>query len=784
MNKPAAKLNSSNSSELGKYLQLILKYWYWFFLSLTIAYVIAKSINILSTRYYRVSCDIVVGEDENSMVNSPKMIGGMDFSQYNSINKEIGIIKSKRLAEQTVANLDFDITYYEVVRYPLIKRRRYGNVPFEILPTEGSRNPTGVEVYLKMLENGKCLVRINGSYGVEKEIGIGETFEHEDFSFKLNSHPELWSNNIGADYLVIFNSHSKLVREYWRNLRVYPSSTSQNIITLSLTGENINQLIDYLHLLCEHYIENDKQLRNRMATNTIEFIDSQLDILSDQLQIAEDSLIRFKRANRIFEAERSRNFSSDLVKIEETIKEIEFQSQSFEIMHNKLDSIRKGKSMVIPSLLIADDSKLSNGIEGLNRLAIERELKLKNQRVISPEIKELNQRLEVEAIALQSYIEEQMHMMQQRMTQLKNEEVILHRELLNLPLAERKLLKLQRDFELTENLYNQYQQKRIEANLAKASTVSKIRILDEADRASAVMVSPKAKQNQRMAVVLGLLFPLGVIVVRSILSNKILETNEVKNHLNSSVIGKIVHSRAKADLPTHEFTWSAITESFRTLYAKLNYLMPAEKLQVMAVTSGASGEGKTFCAANLAAVMASSGKKVLLIGMDLRKPKIHQIFNLDNEIGISTYLVNRTKLEDIIIDTGIQNLSIICSGPVPPNPLELIEQESMGQLMQYCRAKFDIILFDTPPIGLVADTLMLNRYVDVNLFIVRIAHTKKNILPFLRELEESKSINRLNLVVNDIKQQEKYGGGYYNYYYQREVEPKWRRKIRKYIFQR
>ena len=234
-------------------------------------------------------------------------------------------------------------------------------------------------------------------------------------------------------------------------------------------------------------------------------------------------------------------------------------------------------------------------------------------------------------------------------------------KLIDLPSVERRLAKLTRDFELTENLYNMYQQKRIEAKLAEASTVSNIRMLDPPGRGSTRLISPKKKQNQQTALIIGILLPGVLLVVFEILSNQVRYMQDVTNQIKLPVVGKLAHSRANKYLPTREYPWAGITESFRTLHAKIKYLMMDEDKNVIAITSGSSGEGKTFCAMNLSVVLAGAGKKVLLIGMDLRRPRIHAVFETGNDEGLTTYLIGNNSKEEIIRETGIKNLFLMNS---------------------------------------------------------------------------------------------------------------------------
>jgi tyrosine-protein kinase Etk/Wzc len=780
MDKPQRRVQQDDGIDFKRYFFLIIKKWYWLVASVLFALLFARFINGISPRIYNVSCDVIIGDDMNTIESSPQITGSMDFSQVNPINKEIGILHSKNLTEQTIKSLDFKVTYYEILKNYLIKRRRYEKVPFIIQTDSLDKNILGYNIYIKILNDSEVKININGGYDISRTIRLNEKFKADDFSFTVIRNFEIPINEdiMNREYLVYFNTNLNIVNEFNKKLTTTIDPTSQNIITLSLTGENSQQLIDYLQKFCGFYIQNDLDLRNRMANNTINFIDNQLEILNKQLTKAEDSLITFKREHKIFQEVTTPSLTTDFLEFGEDIKTLQLHNQNLEGMISIIDSIKKGFNLILPVNFVKEDTRLSDGISKINELILSKEFLLKNQEKNSPEVKIINQKIEVEVAALKNYLLDEIPIVKKQLNTLIIDQNLRESNLLNLPGIERQLAKLNRDFELTENLYNLYQQKRIEANLGKASTVSKIRVLDPATNDRAILISPKKVQNYQIAFILGLIFPLIIIILKELLSNRIVDFKEIKDKFKSPVIGKLMHSRAQHELPAVEFPWSGITESLRTLHAKIGYILPENDLRVISITSAGSGEGKTFCALNLAAVIALTGKKVLIMGLDLRRPKIHDVFGLSNINGLTNYLVERCEIEDIIESSHIKNLDVICSGPVPPNPVELLSKERMASLMLDLRKKYEIIVFDTPPVGLVADTLILNKYIDINLFIIRIGFTNRNIIQYLKELEDTDSLKRLYIVANDILQPEKYGNGYYNTYYQKEMKKTWSEKIK------
>jgi tyrosine-protein kinase Etk/Wzc len=776
MNKPLPRQQAGNSADFQKYFLLIRRNWYWFIIALIVSLIIAKLYNVLAPRSYKVSCEIVIGEKDMSSEAMPQQVDEIDFNNINPINKEIGVLKSKNLAEQTISQLDFNISYYELIKGSWIKRRRYNELPFQIKTDSNNYAPSKTNIYLKVLNNDEVKIHINGEYDIDRVLKIGEKFNVSPFSFRISlkkNFRDKISDYINSEYLFYFNNSSEIINEYWEKLQVEMSPMSQNILTLSITGENVLQGIVYLNKLCEIYDSTDLALRNRMASNTIIYIDGQLALLNEQLITAEDSLIRFKRQNRLFQQESNNALSDEFLKLEESLKDEQLNIQSIVNIKKKLDTIAAGSNIILPLLFTSDDSRLSAGITSINKMVIDREILLKNQKKQSPAVMRANQQIQVEVQAFQSYLDQEFVLVNKRIERIRAEMKKLEAQLLDLPAVERQLAKLTRDYELTDNLYNLYQQKRIEAKLAEAATVSNMRVLAPPTKESAILVSPKKKNNFQIAAIFGLLIPFVFLFITEIFTNRVRDIHDINGGIDLPVLGKIAHSKANSYLPSSEFPWAAITESFRTLHAKLKYMLTEPDMNVIAITSGSSGEGKTFCAMNLATVIAGAGKKVLLLELDLRRPKIHEVFRIDNREGLTTYLIGTSKKETIIRNTHIPNLYILNAGPIPPNPTELIEHERMEKLIEKCRKEYDFVILDSPPIGLVADALLLNRLVDIYLFVIRIDHSRKNVSGLLKELNEAASLKKLSLIFNDIRQPERYGYGYYNSYYQREEQRKW-----------
>ncbi|MBN2485934.1 MAG: polysaccharide biosynthesis tyrosine autokinase [Bacteroidales bacterium] len=771
-----SRQNFTDDSDIKRYLKLFYSKWYYFPVSLLLALLIVKAVNEVTTPIYRAKCNIVIGDDLADPITNSQILGsGIDFSRINPINKEIGVLKSKKLAEETIDSLNLTYQCYELKKgYKYFKRRVYNNIPFEIIIDSADFFVTDKEIILKITGANTIEVAINSGYNVNKTIKTGEKFTCRNFSFTIRHSKGFndFSGFINKKYSYTFKSVYALASEYTNKLKVEIDPVSQNILKLSIEDENLFQSIDYLNMLCDLYIKNDINIRNIIATKTIEYIDLQLGILSEQLNEAEDSLIDFNRNNKMVLSELGNQLAQNYYQLEKEIEELNLRSNWYREMTKMAGTLKNSRGIIFSGGISTSD-EISKQLELINSLVVQREVLLKNQSESSLDVKLIDQQIDVNIKILSDYYEKGLEQIENTKKYLAGQLSFIDSQLQSLPESQRKRIKFEREFKLAENIYNIYQQKRIEAILAKESTISKIRILDPARYEDHMMVSPREKYNYRVGVTLALLLPALLIIVYKSFSNKIEDFNEIRAKSKSIILGKIYHAELVSELPIVDFPQSAIAESFYKLFTRLKFLKPEPGVKIISVTSGASGDGKTFCASNLASAIALTGKRVALLSLDLRRPKIHDIFDVQISPGIVDYLLNRADLKNIIRNTKLENLDIVPSGSVPPDPIALINQPRMGEMFKLLSDQYDYVIVDTPPIGMVADSMLIGKLSDLTIMILRIRFTKKVIFELIDELQENNNLENLALVVNDIKAFNSYSGnGYYKYYHVTEKKEK------------
>jgi len=331
-------------------------------------------------------------------------------------------------------------------------------------------------------------------------------------------------------------------------------------------------------------------------------------------------------------------------------------------------------------------------------------------------------------------------------------------ELNRLPGTERRLINIQRKFDLNNTVYTYMLEKRSEAGIARASNVSGSRIIDKAEAFNSARIKPTERKNYLFAILFGILVPGIYIFLIDQLHNKILDKKDIEKGTQVPIIGYIGHSSSKDAIPVAARPGSSLSESFRTIRTNLKYYFNQEKKAVISITSTISGEGKTFISLNLAAILAMVGRKTLLVGVDLRKPKLDKLLGKGTESGLSTYLIGETTFEDLVQKTDVENLFFVPTGPTPPNPAELLETEKMNEFIKRARKEYDFIVLDTPPIGIVSDAMLLGSYADMNIFVIRQRFSFKSTLELIQNIFKKKGLKNLTIAVNDINI-----SGYYGY---------------------
>ncbi len=707
--------------------------------------------------------------------------GSNAFRSEQNLRNEIGILRSFSLNYRVMQELpDFHVVYVGVGKRGIAESRMYNNAPFRVLYDSLQNQRIGLPVTVKILSSDNYQLEIDGDLKFSKTLDFGERFNEMGFDFSIVPASESFSYDPDGSnrYYFYFVSPVGLANQYRGKLSVSPIEEEATLVTLSVSGFVPGQEVDYLNKLMEVYILQGLEVKNQTAERTIEFIDGQIGTISDSLKIVENSLENFRLSNKLVDLSREGNYIQNrLESYENERSSLLLQKKYYEYLKEYVNSRNETGDIVSPGAMGVTNAPLERMV---TELATMQQQKSKLKLNISEDLPAVtafdNSIMDVKALIAENIISSMINL-DNAIKEADHRISMVEAELNRLPGTERRLINIQRKFDLNNTVYNYLLEKKAEAGIARASTVSDNRIIDYAQTFNSSRIRPKPRQNYSMAMILGLLIPAMLIFVIDYLNNKVIDKKDIEKGTKAPILGFISHNSLQTEIPVVEKPGSTLAESFRSVRTNLKYFIKDTKNPVISVSSTISSEGKTFIAINLAAIIASNGNKVLLIGLDLRKPRIHRIFGIDKDNGISNFLIGQEKFESIIFETGIENLWYTPSGPVPPNPAELIDSPAMNDFINEAKKKFDYIIIDTPPVAIVTDALLVSPLTDFYLFIVRQRYTTKNTLGLIEELHRNENIKSLGIVINDISTTGYYGyglrygysGGYgysygYNYY--------------------
>ncbi|HAN19006.1 MAG: hypothetical protein A2X13_11575 [Bacteroidetes bacterium GWC2_33_15] len=759
------------SIDIKKYLFKFLLNWYWFALALALALSVAYMVNRYSEPTYTISSSIIVTDKQSDMASVEAIIEELGMSRRNRkavVENEITILKSYKMARMAIEKLDFDITYVAVGRREIAETKAYTRSPFIVHIDTTHNQLYNYPVNIKILSGKEYLLEINDKYNIKQTLRFGESFDSDIFKFKIDLRkPEsfVYDKNQSNKYYFFLNEINSLAKNYRNRLNIEVNDKKGTILNLSITGFVPEQIADYLNTLSNVYIQSDLDEKNLRTSNTLQFIDEQMKSIVDSLNAAELNLQNFRVQNQVFDLSQKGKLIFDKLNLLQTEKnKLELQKRYYVYIEKYLENSENYEPVIAPSVMAVENLTLQNIINTLNsliseqnRVAYTAERTAPNRIILEQQIKELKD-------ALKKEISSTIHTSQIALQQYNEQIQEIEQDIQSLPVNERQLVNIERVFKLNNDLYTFLLEKRAEAGITKASNVADNKILDIARPENANQIKPKRSMNYLIALILGLGIPGFIIILTEFFNTKIEEKKDIEQNTKIPIIGTIGHNETQSDIAVYTDPKSSLAESFRSLRTNLQYILREKNQKVIMITSTVSGEGKTFAAINLASIICMTGKKVLLVGLDLRKPGLHRVFDTPNETGISTYLIGQSEYAAILKPTMIENLWLAPSGPVPPNPAELIETDKMKDFFELVKNDFDYIIVDTPPVAIVTDALLVSQFAHANIFILRQKYSSKHVFELINSIHDTQKMENMNILVNDIKIPKYYGYGY-NYGY-------------------
>ncbi len=772
-------LPPSDDIDLMRYVSLFISNWLWIAAALLLAMGIAYIFNRYSQRSYNVKSTLLIKEKQTTgaIANMEQIFAGNIYNPYPNLDDEVAILQSYTLNHRVIEDMpETHVAYIPVAKNGIQGQRTYKSSPF-VLNKMSETQPEGVAMTLRFTEEGRYTVEIDEDQleawrknkpdaipdeeiNQEREYLPGEPFEQGGFRFTVVPRDSTKAI-IGETrrWLVWFESVPALANSYRSVLKVEPVKEYASVFTLSFDGYSPEQGTDYLNTLMKLYIIQGTEWKSRAADNTLRFIEAQLGLISDSLRLAESTMESFRLNNRFVDLTLEGTLVLEkLEKLEGEKNMLGLQEQYYEYLLEYLKARDDDNSIISPSVMGVTDPLLVRLVEEFSGIQQERKKVAFTVRDDLPQLQMMDQKLEDAREALSENVGSAISQLRMTMNTINSRIAAAEKELGRLPGTERKLIGIQREFDLNNSVYTYLLERRAEAGIAMASQITDNRIIDKAIVTNSVQTRPRSMKNYLVALLLGLIVPMALIVIFDLFNNKIIGRHDIEHLTKAPIIGYISHSDYHVEDPVAEKPGSTLAESFRAVRTSLSFYTGQTKCPVIVISSPVSGEGKTFVSVNLATIISMMNKKVLIVGLDMRKPRVHAILRAGNGHGMSQYLSGTATFEEVIVPTEIDNLWFAPSGPVPPNPAELIGSPKMTEFISRARNEFDTVIIDTPPVGIVTDALLLSQLANVTLFVVRQRYTTRGSVQLLDEIYRKGEMSNVALLVNDIS-----AAGYYGY---------------------
>ena len=773
----------NNMNELDEekvnYQELLFRYvihWPWFVASVLICLIGAWGYLYFQIPVYQVSASIIIKDDKkggNSGSADLENLGlGGVITSAQSIDNEIEVLRSKTILKEVVNSLELYITYYDEDEFPRQGMYKTSPVVVNLTAQEADKLSNAALIDMKLASDGGLDVNL--------KVGLNE------YNKRFDKLPAVFPTNVGTFGFTLRDSLSNgqvegqkevrhisavvsqpfgVAKGYQWALTIAPTSKATSVATVSLINTNIQRGQDFINKLMEMYNRNTNNDKNEVAEKTREFIIERIKIIDEELGNTEEKLETFKRNAGLTDISSdaqlavSGNAEYEKKRVENGTQ-INLVRDLAKYINNPLNEYE-----VLPSNIGLTDNGLTTQLERYNELVIERKRLLRTSTENNPMIINLDMSIRAMKANVKAAIDGTLQGLLIVKADLDREASRFSRRISDAPGQERQYVSIARQQEIKAGLYLMLLQKREENAIMLAATANNAKIIDE-PVAEGGPVSPKPKMIYMIALVLGVGLPIGIIFLTSFTKFKIEGRGDVEKLTRLPIVGDVPLTGEKnGSIAVFENQNNLMSETFRNVRTNLQFML-GNGQKVILVTSTVSGEGKSFISVNLAISLSLLGKKVVIVGLDIRKPGLNKVFNISRkEQGITQYLSNPEKnLMDLVQASDVsKSLYILPGGTVPPNPTELLARDGLDKAIETLKKNFDYVILDTAPVGMVTDTLLIGRVADLSVYVCRADYTRKAEFTLINELAENNKLSNLCTVINGLDFQKKKYGYYYGY---------------------
>ena len=758
--------------------------WYYF----VIGVVLFGSLGVLylrvAPRIWRVQAKVILDNQNAKDLASEQFMKELGlYIDKSGVEDKAGVLNSYNLVRQTLANLPFGTSYFS--KDGLKVTQEYKGVPFVIEVDSAQKQLVGIEVYIKKINDKEYSIKAEGNEvelydlkneEVVREVGevkidevrkINEPFDNGMLSFSVRF-KEDYDTYQKDEYFFKLSTLDGLAEVFQEGLEVTTISGTSAILTLVSEGPVVEIEKLFINTLLETYKQKELAEMFELGNRTVNMLDSQLTEITYELDAGNQVLKTARNsANTLDPGTTEATIQRSLMELQRDRIRIQTAYDYYFNVSSNLEKTPDDQPLDLPSpsSLGITDQVLNTLIMELSKLNEDKQRLEFTEPAGGPltevaDLKIKNRRREIIANVKSSLLAKKTEL-----NGINRQIGNLGGKITSLPRSQAEIQEAENSVERLQERYNYLVQKKTEAMIAMNSVNNvDIEVIESARLEDRKPISPKKPLILLMSLFLGMALPIGIVILQDFFHNKIGGEGDIQSSTNIPVLGFVARHDRNSNYIVPKDSRTALAESFRSIRIKMQYLNDNVHQQIVGLTSSSSGEGKTFCATNLAAVMAQAGKRTLLIDIDLRRPRVTRYFENGDGSGLSTYLSGEIDdYKHIVHKTHIENLEVIHSGPVCTNPLDLIATEKMTKLIAQFRKEYDHIVLDTPPLGLVSDYLIIKDLTDFNIYVVRDSTTSIDSLKWINELYDNEKIKNVAMLINDVKSVADYG--YINNHY-------------------
>lgn len=775
---------SDDGINFKKLLSEVTRLWYLVVIGVAISLGVAYVINKFAIPEYSTFSHFHISNENNPLSGVDLVIDpiGAGKKSNGSVDKLVAVLKSRKHNEKVVDRLNLDISYFSNSGF--VPLDIYKSSPFEVIVDTLSNDFSGLQIYIAEGVDARYL-EVDFNREVPEWVKAFDEIEIDGNAIQI---PFTWGENLiypGLNltlykktsgyldynqYFFVLNNNEKLIESFMDRASISTIFESDYLFKIEIKDENLQRAVDYVNTSIEVYQEYEVEEKNQQAENTIDFIQNQIILLTDTLGAIQENLNTYKKSHYLIDVNsESQALFDRRTTLQNVYDQLELKRHYYTYLWGYLDKEDDYFGLVAPSAIGIEDVLLHNLVDQLVNLSIEIQEIRVSVKDSSPLIDKKKEKLVAVRSALLENLDNLLKANDLQIERVSQNIDEVNQKLSSIPSKEQRFLNIQREFDVTNNQLIFLLQKLSEMQLIKAGTTPNTVVIDSAINSGQDPIYPKPVKNYLYSLIFGLAIPLGFIIGNEMMGERITDENEIIKATSIPIIGRVCHSSLASSHVVRDNPNSRVSECFRGIRSNIRYalkdgyLNDEKKSKTILITSSVGGEGKTFISINLATSFAVSGKKTVLVELDLRKPKVLETIDLDNSKGVSTYLGGMHKLDHIIQTLPDIGLDVISSGPIAPSPSELILSAKFNQLYEELKERYDYIIFDTAPMGVVSDANELMQYSDVNLYVTRHNYTRKFQLEPLASYYKEKRAKKLYVIYNNVPENQGafgYGFGY------------------------